>query len=338
MRSMVRTLALLSGVLTGACAVNAVRLDAARTVAARSEEATQAARAYFEAIETRRAQAAAALVASDPSCLPVTPIVIQIPRGPNPPGPAPLCVGEGGPAPGYVAYPLDIGPSPRELLGPRIALLAAVADYSAALARLVEAPRADVAAEIASFAAQVDRLGRFAALLGGSDGPGASAALASPQGESARDLLVFAAELAREARSAAGVRELVLARGDAVDRALAASREQVERWGKGSAAAADDLYGNALFRTYLLNRAALTPEERELLAARVFEARRAARQGPARAAAVADALSLAEVAQAGLRDALAGRFTEGERRAIVRLNIDRVTRALGLIAGLAAPV
>lgn len=329
--------ALMSAALVGGCAGNTVRLDAARTVTARGAEAAEAARAYFDAIELRRAQAAAALVASDPSCLPVTPLVIQIPRKATTRARAPLCVGERGTAPGHVAYPLDIGPSPRAVLEPRIAVLTAVADYCAALGRLVDDPDADVAAEIAAFSDQVGRVGRFAAFIGGTDLAGATAALKSAQGGSARDLLAFAAELAREAQAARKVRALVIARGDVVDRALLSLREQVEVWGRGSAATADDLYGNALFRSYLANRRTLSPEQRELLAARVFEARAASRAGPTRVAAVAEAIALTRQAQAGLRDALAGRFTRAQRRAVVRLNIDRMTRAMGLIAGLAIP-
>lgn len=339
MRSMLSLiLALSPAMLTGGCAGNAVRLDAARAVVSRSSEATEAARAYFEAIETRRAQAAAALVASDPSCLPLARIVIQIPRGPTPRRSAPLCVGENGPAPGYVAYPLDLGPSPRSILEPRIALMAAVADYSAALARIADDPDADVAAEITAFADQVERVGRFASFVSGGDVPRVTAALRSEQAQSARGLVTLAAELAKEARNTRKVRELVIARGVVIDRALSSLRKQVEVWGRGSAATADDLYGNALFQNYLANRRTLAPERRELLANRVFEARAAAREGGARAASVGEAIGLTQAAQAGLRGALVGRFTARQRRALVRLNIDRVTRALGLIAGLANPV
>ena len=330
-------LALSSAMLTGGCAGNAVRLDTTRAVAARSGEATEAARVYFESIETRRAQAAAALVASAPSCLPLARIVIQIPRGPTPRRAAPLCVGESGPASGYVAYPLEIGPSPRRVLEPRIALIVAVADYSAALARIVGDPDADVAAEVTAFADQIERVGRFASFVSGGDVPRVTAAFRGEQAQSARGLVTFAAELAKEARNTRKVRELVSARGASVDRALSSLRKQVEVWGRGSAATADDLYGNALFRTYLANRRTLTPDQRELLAKRVFEARAATREGSARAASVAEAIMLTQTAQAELRDALAGRFTARQRRALVRLNIDRVTRALGLIAGLANP-
>ena len=67
-------------------------------------------------------------------------------------------------------------------------------------------------------------------------------------------------------------------------------------------------------------------------------ARAAARDGPARAAEVSAAITLAATAQAGLRDALTGRFTPEQRRAAARLNIDRLTRALGMIASLGTPL
>ncbi|RYF03202.1 MAG: hypothetical protein EOO77_31420, partial [Oxalobacteraceae bacterium] len=82
-------------VLTGlpllmGCATNAIQLETARTVQARGQEAVLATTAYFDAIELRRREAAAALVASDPSCLPATPLRIQVPTAPTVP-PAPLC-------------------------------------------------------------------------------------------------------------------------------------------------------------------------------------------------------------------------------------------------------
>ena len=107
--------------------------------------------------------------------------------------------------------------------------------------------------------------------------------------------------------------------------------------GQGGCTQRHDLYGNALFRTYIRNRESLSSDQREQLAARVFAAREAAKDGPGRAALVADAIDLAAKAQVGLRDALAGRLTPAQRRAAARLNIDRITRALGLIALLATP-
>lgn len=46
--------------------------------------------------------------------------------------------------------------------------------------------------------------------------------------------------------------------------------------GQGAARNVYDFYGNALFRTYLPNRAALSADQREQLMARIFVAREAA--------------------------------------------------------------
>lgn len=73
------------------------------------------------------------------------------------------------------------------------------------------------------------------------------------------------------------------------------------------------------------------------LAGRVFAARGAVKDDLTCAAQVEDAIDLAAKAQTSLRDALAGRLTPAQRRAAARLNIDRITRALGLIASLASP-
>lgn len=322
--------------LLAGCATNAIRLEAAGAVQARSREAVTATASYFDAIEQRRREAAAALVASDPSCLPATPLRIQVPIAPAAPA-APLCLADEAPTPGYTVFEIDIGSSPRAILEPRIALIAAIGDYADALAAILDAPQADVSAEVTAFADQADRLARFGSFVTGTDLPNINAAVASEQGQSLVALIAFASDLAREARQTQDVRALVVERGVVVDRALASLSVQVTTWGSGAARNADDLYGNALFRTYIRNRASLSTDQREQLAARVFAAREAAKDGPARAAQVADAIDLAAKAQAGLRDALAGQLTPQQRRAAARLNIDRITRALGLIASLATP-
>ena len=322
--------------LLAGCATNAVRLEAAGAGQARSHEAVTATANYFDAIEQRRREAAAALVASDPSCLPATPLWIQVPIVPSAPA-APLCLSGDAPAPGYTAFEIDIGSSPRAVLEPRIALLAAISDYADALAVILDTPKTDVSAEITAFADQADRLARFSNFVTGTDLPNVNAAVVSEQVQSLVALITFASDLAREARQTKDVRALVIERGAVVDRALASLSVQVTTWGRGAAHNADDLYGNALFRTYIRNRENLAADQREQLAARVFTAREAAKDGPARAALVADAIDLAAKAQAGLRNALAGRLTSAQRRAAARVNIDRITRALGLIASLATP-
>lgn len=327
---------MIAPLLLAGCATNAIRLEAAGAVKARSREAVTATASYFDAIEQRRREAAAALVASDPSCLPATPLRIQVPLTPSAPA-APLCLSGEAPWPGYTAFEIDIGSSPRAVLEPRIALIAAISDYADALAVILDAPKTDVSAEITAFADQADRLARFTNFVAGTDLPNVNAAVASEQGQSLVALIAFADELAREARQTRDVRALVVERGAVIDRALASLSAQVTTWGRGAARNADDLYGNALFRTYIRNRASLSADQREQLAGRVFAAREAAKDGPTRAAQVADAIDLAAKAQASLRDALAGRLTPAQRRAAARLNIDRITRALGLIASLASP-
>jgi len=305
-------------------------------VQTRRREAVTATARYFDAIEQRRREAAAALVASDPSCLPATPLRIQVPITPSAPA-APLCLSGEAPSPGYLAFEIDIGSSPRAVLEPRIALIVAISAYADALAAILDAPKTDVSAEVTAFADQADQLARFSNFFAGSDLPNVNAAIASEQGQSLVALIAFADELSREARQTRDVRALVVERGAVVDRALASLSAQVTIWGRGAARNADDLYGNALFRTYIRNRAGLSPEQREQLAGRVFAAREAAKDGPARAVQVADAIDLAVKAQASLRDALASRLTPAQRRAAARLNINRITRALGLIASLASP-
>lgn len=74
------------GLLAG-CASNAIRLEASGAVQARSREAVTATASYFDAIEQRRRDAAAALVATgravqprDPSCAARCGCVAALPR------------------------------------------------------------------------------------------------------------------------------------------------------------------------------------------------------------------------------------------------------------------
>lgn len=327
---------MLAPLLLAGCATNALRLEAAGAVQTRSREAVTATASYFEAIEQRRREAAAALVASDPSCLPATPLRIQVPITPSAPA-APLCLSGEAPSAGYTAFEIDIGSSPRAVLEPRVALIVAISDYADALAAILDAPKTDISAEVTAFADQADRLARFSNFVAGSDLPNVNAAVASEQGQSLIALIAFADELACEARQTRDVRALIVERGGVVDRALASLSAQVTTWGMRAARNAEDLYGNALFRTYVNNRANLSAEQREQLAGRVFAARGAVKDDLTRAAQVEDAIDLAAKAQTSLRDALAGRLTPAQRRAAARLNIDRITRALGLIASLASP-
>lgn len=320
------------------CGANAVRVESARAVHAQGSAAVAASTAYFDSVEQRRRDAAAALVASDPSCLPVTPLQIQVPSAAGADAGAPLCPAEGRTAPGHRVFAIDIGTSPRTVLAPRVAVLAAVADYVDALALILDQPGSDVSAELARFAEQAERVRRFAGFVTGDDLPDVAAAAASEQGQALVALIAFAEELAREAKQVTAVRRLVAERGATVDRALAVLRDQVATWGEGAARNADDLYGNALMRSYMRQRRSLTAEQREQLAGRIFAARESAAHAPERAAKVVEAIDLAAAAQRGLREALAGRLTAEQRRAAARLNLDRVTRALGLVASLADPL
>lgn len=221
-----------TALLLPGCANNAIRLAAAGDVQAQSRTAVSAAARYFDAIEQRRREAAAALVASDPSCLPATPLRIQVPVGRDTTSGAGLCVTGDTPLPGYTAFDIDIGTSPRAVLEPRIAVLAAITDYADALAIILESPKADISAKIALFTDQLDRVARFTNLAAGIDLPNVNTTIGSQQGQALVDLIVFSDELSREARQTGDVRALVLAQGDVVDRALETLSLQVTTWGR----------------------------------------------------------------------------------------------------------
>jgi hypothetical protein len=306
------------------CAENAVRLDVAGNVAARSAETARGVSRYFDEVEAQRRETAAAVVASDPSCLPYTSLSVQVPRLDNPGDPnAPLCVTGGRPLAGYDALALDLGPTPEAILRPRALLVTAVVDYGVALAEIVGNPKADVRERMAEFADKVERVGRIIGLEG---------AVAGPIGQ----LAAFANALAREAGQVKQVRTLVASEGGKVDAALVAIDEQIRVRLSGESAGLDTLYADALRRGYRRDRAKMVFEDRQRLARMTFEADVAAQRAPMRVAAVLDAIAETKAAQAELRNILleSKKWPRARREQAARINLERLTRALGHLAAL----
>lgn len=327
-----QTAALLALALASAgCARNAATVDIAKSVSEQSDKAMREVATYFDDVETRRQRAAAAVVASDPSCLPRMPLRVQAPR--NPRGKqGPLC-SEGKPTPGHDAYTLDFSTTPDDVLKPRLMLIAAVADYGTALGKIVADPAADVSAELTSFAEKVDRVGSFLQLLG-YDGPTLGGQLTSEEGKAIVNLLDFAVKLQHEADQVRAIRKLVQEDGGTVDEAIVALSEQIDTWGQGDLAGVTYAYTDALERAYRNNRKRMTFAERQATAHSIFEAQAEERMLPNRSKTVLAALGETQAAQKELREALLGNFSEKRKRQIAKENLDRITRALGMIAAL----
>ncbi len=236
-------------------------------------------------------------------------------------------------------FEIDIGSSPRAVLEPRIALIAAISDYADALAAILDAPKTDVSAEITAFADQADRLARFSNFVAGTDLPSVNAAVASEQGQSLLALIAFAND--PRARGAADARRACPCRRAwwrSSIRALASLSAQVTIWGRGAGAQRRrPLWQCPVPDLYPQPREPVSRSARA--ACRTGVRRPRGRQGwtgPRRAGRRRDRPGR-QGAGPGCAMRFAGRLTPAQRRAAARLNIDRITRALGLIASLASP-
>lgn len=313
------------------CANNAATIDIAKGVSERSTEAMRGVATYFDDIESKRQRTAAAVVASDPSCLPEMPLKVQRPSQPRGKQ-GPLCR-TNGLLPGYDADTLDFSTAPDDVLKPRLVLVAAVADYGTALGKIAVDPAADVKGELTSFAEKVDRVASFMQLVG-YDGPTLGGQMSTEEGKAVLDLLQFAAFLRHEADQARNIHQLVEQRGVAVDKAIAELTEQIDVWGQGDLSNVTYEYVDALERAYKDNRYRMSFAERQAAAQTIFEAQSEERALPKRSRTVLAALGEVQKAQQELRQALLGNYSEKRRRQIAKENFDRITRALGMIATL----
>ncbi len=316
---------------TAGCARNAATIDIAKEVSQKSDQAMQGVATYFDDVETRRQRAAAAVVASDPSCLPRMPLQVQFPREPRGKQ-GPLCR-NGKVARGHDPDVLDFSTTPDDVLKPRLMLIAAVADYGTALGKIAADPAADVNAELTGFAQKVDRVGSFLELLG-YDGPSLGGQITSDEGKAIANLLDFAVRLRHEANQVRNIKVLVATRGHVVDEAIDQLEDQIATWGQGDLAGVSYAYTDALERAYRNNRYRMSFAERQSTAQSIFEAQAEEKSVPSRSKTVLAALDETHEAQVELRGALLGKFSEKRKRQIAKENLDRITKALGMIAAL----
>lgn len=314
------------------CAGNAARVDIAREVSAKSADAMRSVAAHYDEIEQRRRRTAATVVASDPSCLPTMPLTVQSPDKPRG-RQGPLCPTQGEAA-GHSSYDLDFSPTPDNVLKPRLVLIAAVVDYGTALAKIVADPKADIKGDLTAFAQKVDRVGSLLSFVSGQDLPSVGGQLESEEGKAIANLLDFAITLQHEADQVKRVHMLVRGNGDTVDAALAEMTEQIDTWARGDLSGIQYEHTAALERAYRNSRYRMSFAERQATAQSIFEARGEEALLPQRTEIVLAAVGEVQAAQQELRDALSGRFSEKRRRQIAKENIDRLTRAMELVASL----
>ncbi|HEX4736655.1 MAG TPA: hypothetical protein VH331_03735 [Allosphingosinicella sp.] len=319
------------------CGENAVRLELAKSLSDSASASVAQSSAYFEDADARRRAAAAAFVARDPSCLPSRRLTIQKPKPSNPRGGgASLCPAGPVADPGYMLDTLNFGPPPETVLKARVIMIAAVADYGRALAKIVGEKDPDISGELSQAAQKLDAVSSLVNLIAKDDAPTASGLLDSPQAKSVIAAAQFIAELQHEAQQVGQVRAEVRDHGVVMDQALDALVQDVATRAGGSIAGSAHLNKQALYDAYLAHRYRMSFAERRALAAEIFEAEDQEAQLADKKQIVVAALQETQAAQKGLREALLGHFTPAQRRRIAAINLDRITRAMKLVAGIGA--
>lgn len=322
-------------ILLMSCGENKVKLDVARSLSDNINTSMAGTASYLDESENRRRAALAALVASDPNCLPDRRITLQRPTAENPRGSnAPLCPRNGRASQGYQTFQVDLTRTPEEVLKPRVIMITAVADYGRAIAKILDNKSADVTGELTRFAEKVDRVHSLVQLLAQDESPTLGGQLQSDEGKSILALLEFVEDLHHEARQVGRVEALVERDGVKVDDALEKLRLHTSVRVAGTLRNYAFVNRNSLYRTYQNNRFGMSVAERRAAVMEIFLAQDYESELPQKAKLVDTALAETQAAQKGLRQALANRFTPAQRRKVAAENLDRITNAMKMVASI----
>lgn len=330
-----RRLAWLSiAIALSGCGMNAVIVGAAGEQGRAATAIAVQSRAALAAVDQRRRDAYVALIASDPSCTPVNPIYIFVPRN-APTGPPsakdapPLCAkGANDMLPGYVAERLEFSAVSAETIQPTIDLIAALATYGAAMTDIVEAPKPNVADDLAAALDIAVGAKALAESLGASGLPN----LGQDQVATATKLVALLSELAQERRQVRDIRRLFAEQAPAIDTILGELDAQLTLWQRDIGGSYAGTLKQSLLGAYGRERERTTFDQRRALAALVVEAR----EEPQRIAAATKRFSAAidefRAGQQSLANLLAGHPTPEQRAAAARISRQRFATALTLLA------
>lgn len=329
--------------LLAGCGANVLRLESAQRVSDSTSAMVNSADAAIALARQREQEAAATLVASDPSCSPRS--SIQTYRRVQTRGrvtrSVPLCVDSQGPKLRYEGYEPDpnlisLRPVPQQSLKPTLLMIAAIGDYGAGLAKIVARPDADISKEIGDFAAKADSALALANALSDAKLPTVSDLLAKEQVKSALKLVEFANKLAEESRRVRDVSALAREHDAEIATFVPLIKKQLGLWldvvGKGSGQV---VVGN-LVRAYDRERGKLTYDQRLPRVQQVMAARDDMEAWPMRIQTIDQALDKIVKSESELTRMLAGKFTKAERRRIASINADRIAEGMQLIASVIA--
>jgi hypothetical protein len=313
-----------------ACAANELRIERANSLSAQAKVTVGAGRAYIADLQTRRREAAVALIASDPSCLWVPSLTVDSEWD----GTRGLCDLTGVPTSRRVS--INLQPVTPEALKAITTSIAGIAAYQGALADILEEEPEDAKESIATAIETLTTAAGDINRIAGDNvldlGP-----LSSGRAEAVVSLIATLDALRQTDLKVRHVRTLVAQTNsaDLID-ALDQSATRLNLLQDGNAVT---IRLQGLNRAYSDERARLNFSERverlrELAAANDdFVSGRRLRLETFRGV-------LTELRQSdtALRDALAGRFTPEERRRIARENRKQLFSILSQIAAIFPPL
>ena len=251
------------------CATNALRVEAAKDVAAKGKAVADSSRAYLDQVERMRYDYNVEIIAADPVCRGERATVRQPPRNgsiidPRRPPRGWLCTTLPARVPGH--HGLMLG-SIHDELAPTIALVESLSAYSAAITDVLEAPHSDPAADfdhaIETANAAKDLLESLGATIGG---------VTEERTDAVRGFIAFVSELSQEADTVARLRRLAQPEGGA-GQLIDTLRRHLGTWEESRASqesAAVNL-SEVLLRASTNPRAPLTADQRRRFAQTYYE-------------------------------------------------------------------
>lgn len=340
------SLLVLFGFIAG-CGANSVRLETAGAVTQSANYAVSQSRAAIAAARSRRLEANIAFVAANPSCQATISQSIYLsspelrPRTGNRQRPRnDVCVK---PVAGaeYTEATVDFAPPTDKELAGLIALLTAVAEYSDAMAKIVERPNTDISMEINSVLEKAQLAAGLLGALGTGDGASsavstAEGAATGPAGVAAIELLEFVTQLAEEQRKNDELRALMTEKGGAFDEAAAKASDALARFNTTFAVADAATTANFLEDAYDEYKLGVAYPARAVMARAVLTARYEEHTVAAAAQALSKAWTDLVMTHAELRnELLQGEFDEARAKKVAAASRKNILKALGLIAAAA---
>ncbi|MGB3722397.1 MAG: hypothetical protein WA979_06200 [Pacificimonas sp.] len=344
-RQFTHIMILAAAALLSACGGNRLSVEQAGRTAVLATEIGAQTGAILSEARARREEAFHNLVASDPSCDPVTPLYIFVPTGPpvipedgEPAVTPPLCApsataswtSDTDPPVLYRSRDLEFPLITDLAVEPTVKLAAAVAAYGGALADIAETPEVDITGDIDT------ALGLANDALTLAEGLGASGAaeivvLSGEQRQTATTLVNFLLQLRQEARQVEKIKELVRRDGAAVEEALASLGRQIELWNGIVARGYAGMSATALRRAYGGLKRTSDFGERKAFLALIADAEGAKARADIASGRFRTALADMSVSHVELKQIVFDAPTVEQRRRIAQINRGRLRQGLTLI-------